>query len=88
MASITGLVDRAERRGLVRRVAAAQAARSVQVVITPGGRQLIDAFAVDVERQVSGLLDGFTDAERRRLAALAGRMVLKDAELKGLDVLT
>jgi DNA-binding MarR family transcriptional regulator len=86
--TITGLVDRAERRGLVRRVAAPQDARSVQVVLTARGRQVIEAFAVDVERQVSGLLTGFTDAERRRLAALAGRMVLKDAELKGLDLLT
>ena len=86
--TITGLVDRAERRGLVRRVAAPQDARSVQVVLTARGRQVIEAFAVDVERQVSTLLTGFTDAERRRLAALAGRMVLKDAELKGLDLLT
>lgn len=86
--SITGLVDRAERRGLVRRAAAPRDGRSVQVVITPRGREVIDACASDVQDQVNALLDGFTDAERRRLAALAGRVVLKDAEVKGLDLLT
>jgi DNA-binding MarR family transcriptional regulator len=86
--SITGLVDRAERRGLVRRAAAPQDGRSVQVVITPHGRELIDACAREVQDRVNALLGGFTDAERRRLAALAGRVVLKDAEVKGLDLLT
>jgi len=86
--SITGLVDRAERRDLVRRIAAQRDGRSVQVAITPHGRQLIDACARAIEEQVGALLDGFTDAERRRLAALAGRVVLKDAEIKGVDLLT
>jgi MarR family transcriptional regulator, lower aerobic nicotinate degradation pathway regulator len=85
--SITGLVDRAERRGLVRRTAAPRDGRSVLVAITPRGRQVIDACAAEVDKQVGALLDGFTDAERRRLAALAGRVVLKDAEIKGLDLL-
>jgi DNA-binding MarR family transcriptional regulator len=86
--SITGLVDRAERRGLVRRTAAPRDGRSVQVAITARGRQVINACAAEVDKQVGALLDGLTDAERRRLAALAGRVVLKDAEIKGLDLLT
>lgn len=85
--SVTGLVDRAERRGLVRRAAAPGDGRSVRVVLTPYGREVIDACAGDVERQVGALLGGFTAAERKRLATLAGRIVLKDAELKGLDLL-
>ena len=39
--SVTGLVDRAEERGLVRRVASERDRRSVQVTITPAGRELI-----------------------------------------------
>jgi MarR family transcriptional regulator, lower aerobic nicotinate degradation pathway regulator len=85
--SVTGLVDRAERRGLVRRAAAPGDGRSVRVVLTAAGREVIDACGAEVERQIGVLLDGFSEAERGRLAALAGRIVLKDAELKGLDLL-
>jgi DNA-binding MarR family transcriptional regulator len=82
--SITGLVDRAERRGLVRRSAAPQDGRSVQVAITPHGREVFGAFARDAGREISALTDGFTEAEGGRLAELAGRIVRKDAAARGV----
>src|SRR5580700_11244647 len=39
--SITGLVDRAEQRGLVRRKASSSDRRAIDVTITPAGRRMI-----------------------------------------------
>src|ERR1700749_1332739 len=43
--SVTGLVDRAERRGLVTRVPSAADRRSVHVTLTADGRGLVSAAA-------------------------------------------
>jgi DNA-binding MarR family transcriptional regulator len=72
--SITGLVDRAERRGLVRRGADTEDGRSVRVAVTPHGRELIDACATEVEREIDSLVLDLSGAERHRLAALAGKI--------------
>jgi MarR family transcriptional regulator, lower aerobic nicotinate degradation pathway regulator len=73
--SITGLVDRAERRGLVRRTADPVDGRSVRVAITAKGRELIDSSAGEIEREISVLVRDLSGPERQRLAALAGKMV-------------
>jgi DNA-binding MarR family transcriptional regulator len=79
--SITGLVDRAERRGLVRRTASPRDGRSVHVQLTGEGRQLATACAAEVRRHVSWLARGMTEAERRRLAALAGQLLQGERQL-------
>lgn len=73
--SITGLVDRAERRGLVRRTADPADGRSVRVAITDLGRELIDASAGEIEQEISELTRDLSGPERERLAALAGKIV-------------
>jgi MarR family transcriptional regulator, lower aerobic nicotinate degradation pathway regulator len=73
--STTGLVDRAERRGLVRRTADPDDARSVRVAITEKGRQLIDESAGEIEREVGLLVRDLSGPERQRLAALASKIV-------------
>jgi MarR family transcriptional regulator, lower aerobic nicotinate degradation pathway regulator len=73
--SITGLIDRAERRGLVRRAADPADGRSVRVAITEKGRQLIDGSAGEIEREISALVRDLTATEQQRLAALAGKIV-------------
>jgi DNA-binding MarR family transcriptional regulator len=85
--SITGLVDRAERRGLVRRTAAPEDGRSTRVVLTPPGRRTIRAVAHDVAWQVSALVEDFSEADRKRLSVLSNRILLHDAATKGLDLL-
>lgn len=85
--SITGLVGRAERQGLVRRAADPQDGRSVRVTATARGREVAAAFAKEVDRQVSALVEDFTGAERARLLDLADRIVMKDATTKGLELL-
>src|SRR5580692_5051604 len=54
--SVTGLVDRAEERGLVERVASTVDRRSVQVIITPAGRALVDRVAAEFETEIARLV--------------------------------
>jgi DNA-binding MarR family transcriptional regulator len=76
--SITGLVDRAERRGLVQRTASPSDGRSVRVQLTSAGRQLATEFTAEVQRRVQSLARGRTDAQRRRLIVLAGQILLNE----------
>jgi MarR family transcriptional regulator, lower aerobic nicotinate degradation pathway regulator len=84
--SVTGLVDRAERRGLVRRVRSSQDRRSIQVVITPTGARLVAAASEAFEDEIAELVAGLSAAQRRALSATATAIVAKDAERRGIDL--
>jgi DNA-binding MarR family transcriptional regulator len=84
--STTGLVDRAEARGLVRRTTVPEDARAVHVVLTPEGARLAKAFAAEVEEQVHAAVDVLSDTKRRQLSLLASQVVLNDAARQGLDL--
>jgi MarR family transcriptional regulator, lower aerobic nicotinate degradation pathway regulator len=73
--SITGLVDRAERRGLVRRTASTRDRRAVQVSITDAGRHLGEQVALKFEQRMAAITAPLTNAERARLATLAARVL-------------
>jgi DNA-binding MarR family transcriptional regulator len=73
--SLTGLVDRTERNGLVRRDADPQDMRAVRVALTQQGRKLAEEFYVETCRRVAELPAGLTAAERDTLASLLGRIV-------------
>jgi DNA-binding MarR family transcriptional regulator len=73
--SVTGLIDRAERRGLVRRAAHPQDGRAVRVAATPRGQELAARGAAEIERQVSELVGTLPAADRGRLSALAAAVV-------------
>ncbi|MFF1604518.1 MarR family winged helix-turn-helix transcriptional regulator [Streptomyces mirabilis] len=83
--SITGLVDRAQRRGLVTRTASTVDRRSFQVSITDAGRQLVEQvaalFAEQIERSVAPL----PETDRRLLSRMATRIVTADAHGRGID---
>jgi DNA-binding MarR family transcriptional regulator len=66
--SMTGLVDRAERRGLVGRVADARDRRACQVALTKQGTELATCFYDRVSRSLAALADELRPADRRRLA--------------------
>jgi DNA-binding MarR family transcriptional regulator len=74
--SLTGLVDRTERNGLVRREADPQDMRAVRVALTPEGRQLAEEFYAETCRRVAELPAALGAAERDTLASLLGRVVL------------
>lgn len=74
--SVTGLVDRTERNGLVRREPDPQDTRAVRVALTSRGSALVEEFYAETCRRVEKLSAGLGAAERDTLAGLLGRVVL------------
>ncbi len=73
--SLTGLVDRSERNGLVRREPDPVDTRAVRVSLTAKGSKLARTFYAETCRRVDKLPVGFDAAERDALAGLLGRIV-------------
>ncbi|GGQ35248.1 MarR family winged helix-turn-helix transcriptional regulator [Streptosporangium pseudovulgare] len=73
--SLTGLVDRSERNGLVRRQPDPEDSRAVRVALTGRGAKLAEEFYTGTCRRIEDLTSGFAPAERDMLAALLGRVV-------------
>src|SRR5580698_2344021 len=71
--SITGLVDRAERRGLVRRTASSADRRGVEVGMTAAGRKIAQLIEAEFGRRIASLVEPLTETERARLADFASR---------------
>lgn len=73
--STTGLIDRAETRGLVRRIRSERDRRSMTVRLTSSARRKINVvereFRADVERMTADL----TPRQRAELARLASRVI-------------
>ncbi|SFP71839.1 MarR family winged helix-turn-helix transcriptional regulator [Amycolatopsis rubida] len=79
--SMTGLVDRAERRGLVRRSPAPHDGRAIQVSLTEGGRELMRECEPEVAHRIHALTAVLTDAQRARLSRMASILVGGPAEI-------
>nr|SBO96946.1 Transcriptional regulator, MarR family [Nonomuraea gerenzanensis] len=73
--SLTGLVDRSERNGLVERRPDPQDSRAVRVRLTARGARLADEFYAETCRRVAELTSRMAADERDALAALLGRVV-------------
>jgi DNA-binding MarR family transcriptional regulator len=73
--SLSGLVDRTERNGLVRREPDPQDTRAVRAALTKRGAAVANEFYAETCRRVDRLPDGLSAAERSALAALLGRVV-------------
>jgi DNA-binding MarR family transcriptional regulator len=73
--SLTGLVDRCERNGLVQRQADPEDTRAVRVALTPAGGRLAADFYAQTCRRVERLPAGLDALERDALAELLGRIV-------------
>lgn len=86
--SITGLVDRAQRRGLVTRTVSAVDRRSFQVSITDAGRQLVEQVAAQFAEQIERSVAPLPEPDRKRLSQLATRIVTADAHGRGIDLRT
>jgi DNA-binding MarR family transcriptional regulator len=74
--SLTGLVDRAVRSGLVRREPDPLDRRAVRVALTAEGTATAGEFYPDTTVRMEALTDGMGTAERERLAALLERVLL------------
>jgi MarR family transcriptional regulator, lower aerobic nicotinate degradation pathway regulator len=84
--SITGLVHRAERRGLVVRIPSASDRRTVLVGLTDDGRALVSSAARGFETDLLAMLDLVPSADREALSGIAGRMLLGYAAQHGVDL--
>ena len=82
--SVSGLVDRAERRDLVRRTASQSDRRVVRVSITPTGRRLIRQVGGRFAEQIEMLTGHLTTAEQRTLSKVASRIIAAEADRRGL----
>ncbi|MGA1811682.1 MarR family transcriptional regulator [Frondihabitans sp. 4ASC-45] len=72
--SVSGLIDRAEKRGLVVRGTAEHDARVVTVRLTDSGRELGAELEAEVDRGVGELLAAATAEDREALVRIVGAM--------------
>jgi DNA-binding MarR family transcriptional regulator len=77
--SVSGLIDRAERRGLVARQTSAEDARVTTVELTAAGTELGGQIAATVNARVEQLLAGLPASERPGLVRLAESITKAEA---------
>ncbi|MBW8804735.1 MAG: MarR family transcriptional regulator [Catenulispora sp. 13_1_20CM_3_70_7] len=76
--SLTGLVDRSLRRGLVRREADSADGRAVRVFLTEEGEKVAEEFYNETVARIADLTTGLSPAEQARLTGLLARLVLEN----------
>jgi DNA-binding MarR family transcriptional regulator len=79
--TITGLVDRAEKRGLLQRTPNPVDGRAVDVLLTAEGMELAERGATQIARSLSPMTSTLTRADAHRLTALLERMLSHDEHL-------
>jgi DNA-binding MarR family transcriptional regulator len=84
--SVTGLVDRAERRGLVARVPSPADRRSVHVTLTADGRSLVSAAADRFAADVLAVLERLPLRDRATLERIVSRLLVAHAADRGIDL--
>ncbi len=80
--SLTGLIDRAEHKNLVRRTAGADDGRTVRVELTRHGRAVATRATEAANRHVEDLVQGLSATQRSQLTRLAEQVV---AQARALD---
>jgi MarR family transcriptional regulator, lower aerobic nicotinate degradation pathway regulator len=84
--SVSGLVDRAQRRGLVERASSNTAdGRAIRVVLTASGHTAVNRFAERVSEELAELVKDLSPAQRDRLAEQATRIVKASGMARGLQ---
>jgi MarR family transcriptional regulator, lower aerobic nicotinate degradation pathway regulator len=84
--STSGLVERAERRGLVARAPSPVDGRSVLVSLTDAGRSLVAEASSQFEADVSALLAHLPQRDRGALNALVTRVLAAHAAEQGIEL--
>jgi DNA-binding MarR family transcriptional regulator len=84
--SVTGLVDRAERRGLVARRPSARDRRSMTVTLTDAGRSLVGAASAEFESDIAAIVGHLPARDRAALAAVVSRLLVAHASAAGVDL--
>jgi DNA-binding MarR family transcriptional regulator len=73
--TMSGLIDRAEKRGLVKRAPNATDRRATDVFLSPHGMAAAQAIRERVRRELAPMTGELSPAEQRRLQALLERML-------------
>jgi DNA-binding MarR family transcriptional regulator len=84
--SITGLIDRAQRRGLVSRVPSATDRRAVLVTLTAHGRSLAATGTAQFEADIVRLLNHLPPPDREALSRLISQLLITHAAGQGIDL--
>lgn len=72
--SVTGVIDRLERMGLVERTSSSQDMREKHVSLTPAGRHLFGRVKKDRQVKVNDIMGGLTMKEQSELSHLLRRL--------------
>ncbi len=73
-ATMTGLVDTLVRDGYVKREQAAEDRRMMLVTLTDTGKGFLEGILPDYFRRIAVAMSGLTEAERKSLVALMGKI--------------
>jgi DNA-binding MarR family transcriptional regulator len=73
--TMTGLVDRAEKRGLLERAPNASDGRAVDVFLSPAGAELAERLYTRIGRALSPMTDELAPTEQRQLQTLLERIL-------------
>jgi DNA-binding MarR family transcriptional regulator len=82
--SVSGLIDRAEQKGLVKRIAASDDRRAVMVSSTTKGQKVMAEVEDNVTREFSHLAAALSQREQSQLSRLASRLVLNES--RAMDI--
>jgi DNA-binding MarR family transcriptional regulator len=74
VSTMTGLVDRMERKGLIRRVHGRRDRRSIELEATPAGSLALGEHARTMESIARGMLEALSDRDQQALIAILGRV--------------
>jgi DNA-binding MarR family transcriptional regulator len=78
--SVTGLVDRAGKRGYVRRTPSTEDRRAVRVHLTASGRRTVERVAAAFQADIATVTASLSPTDRKRLSKLATRVVTTQPE--------
>jgi DNA-binding MarR family transcriptional regulator len=73
--TMSGLVDRAAKRGLLERAPNASDGRAVDVFLSPDGAELAERLYTHVGRSLSPMTSNLAPVEQRQLQTLLERML-------------
>jgi DNA-binding MarR family transcriptional regulator len=72
--TMSGLIDRAEKRGLVERAPSPEDGRVTEVFLTKEGARLVEELRADATVELGPLVDRLTPAEQQRVQELLLKM--------------
>ncbi len=82
-AALTGLVDRAERRGLAKRVPVPGDRRALRVTLSDTGSRVAHAFHADATEELNRLLTPLAPAEREHFRSMMATIIAAAGQVTG-----